>query len=233
MDIKEIIKVIENFAPLESQASWDCSGWAVYNGQKQVKRVLLAVTVDENIINQALEKNCELIVSHHPLFFVPFSFQKGVGIYSAHTNLDVAKGGTTDSLISLLNLPSGEVVDEYLRIVELENEILLDDFVALLKDRLNLDFLRIVNKNNLSKIKKIAFCAGSGADFLPQVQELKADVFVTGDVKFHTAFDSETVLIDVGHFESERPVLDTVKKLLNSLDVEVIIADEKSPFTFC
>jgi len=200
---------------------------------REVKKILLALTVDEEIVNQALAKGCDLIISHHPLFYIPFSFQKGISIYSAHTNLDVAKGGTTDTMISLLGLGTPTHCGEFLRTVESEQEILVEDFIKLVKNKLNIDSLKIVNKSNLKLVKKIAFCAGSGADFLNEAQQLNADVYVTGDIKFHTAFDSEIVLIDVGHFESERPVLSTLKELLTPLNVEVIIADEKSPFTFC
>jgi len=130
-------------------------------------------------------------------------------------------------------LPAPVAVGEFLRVVELEKEILLEDFIQLLKTKLHIEHLKVVNKHNLKKVKKIAFCAGSGADFLSEAQQIKTDVFVTGDIKYHTAFDSGIILIDVGHFESERPVLNTLRELLSPLDVEVIIADEKSPFTFC
>lgn len=204
-----------------------------YFDKVDIKKILLALTVNEEIINQAVEKRCDLIISHHPLFFVPFSYNKGIPIYSAHTNLDTAKGGTTDSLISLLGFNSLNSGGDFLRLVELENEICLTEFISILKKALNIDSLRVVNKYGTEKIKKIAFCAGSGADFLEEVENLGVDVFVTGDVKFHTAFDSKIVLVDIGHFESERPVLETVKKLLLPLGIEVIIADEKSPFDFC
>jgi len=256
MEINKIINTIETFAPLDLQSSWDCSGWVIDNeklnplyksktpltptlshkgrgGQQDISKVFLCLTVNEEIINQAIEQKCELIISHHPLFYVPFSFQKGISIYSAHTNLDVTKGGTTDTLISLLGLGTPVAVGEFLRVVELENAILLEDFIMLVKNKLNINPLKVVNRRNLSHVKKIAFCAGSGADFLNDAQKLNADVFVTGDIKFHTAFESEIILIDVGHFESERPVLNTLKELLTPLNVEVIIADEKSPFTFC
>ena len=197
MEINKIISTIETFAPLELQSSWDCSGWVINNGQCEVEKILLALTVDEKIIDQAIEKNCELIISHHPLFSVPLSFQKGVSIYSAHTNLDVVKGGTTDSLISLLGLGNSTTVGEFLRVVDLEKEILMSDFVQLLKNKLNLGSVKVVNKSNLEKIKKISFCAGSGADFLNEVQELNADVFVTMPRIFTTftkMFRCESVL---------------------------------------
>ena len=77
-------------------------------------------------------------------------------------------------------------------------------------------------------MKKIAFCAGSGSDFIGLAQKLGADAIVTGDVKFHTALDSNIVVFDIGHFESEILILPVLVKHLSN--VEVVYAKEKSPF---
>ena len=90
MNKYEIVRKIEEYAPLETQESWDCSGWGVVNEREEVSRVLFALTVTDKIIEQAREKNCDMIISHHPLFYVPFEF-KNIEIYSAHTNLDMAE----------------------------------------------------------------------------------------------------------------------------------------------
>ena len=229
MDINQIIDLIENFAPLVMQESWDCSGFQINLGKNGVKKILLCLSVTQDIINQAFEKSCDLIISHHPLFFIPFSFNKGVSIYSAHTNLDKATCGTTDTLIELLEFKS-QKSGEFLRLVEIEKEISLYDFIFNLKTKLNLTNVRIVNNLNKQKIKKIAFCAGSGADFIPEAKTFGADLIVTGDVKYHAAIESNIIIADIGHFESERPVLKTIENLLKPLNVEVMIADEKSPF---
>lgn len=230
MQIGEIVNLIENFAPLESQENWDCAGYQLDFGKRDIKKVLLCVSVTENIINQAIEKHCDMIIAHHPLFFIPFSLNKDISVYSAHTNLDKADGGTTDSLIKLLGFSKAEKIGDFLRVVELQQEILLDAFINLLKDNLKLENIRVVNNFNKQKISKIAFCAGSGADFLNEAERASADIFVTGDVKYHQALESNVIIADVGHFESEHPVLVTIKELLEPLRIEVVIAEEKSPF---
>jgi len=157
MKIKEIVDLIEKFAPPELQEEWDNSGWQIcYENcfESEVSKVLFCLSVTKDIINQAVEKGCSLIISHHPLFFIPLEFNKNILIYSAHTNLDATKGGTTDTLISLLEMPPAEKIGSFLRAVELNEEIFLKDFLNLLKDRLNLDMLRVVNKFNVQKIKK-------------------------------------------------------------------------------
>ena len=234
MEINNIIDLIENFAPLELQEGWDNCGFQVDLGEKDVKKILLCVSVTQDIINQAVEGNFDLIISHHPLFFVPFEFNKNIPIYSAHTNLDKADGGTTDTMIEVLGFSRVQKgiqkVGDFLRLVDLKEEILLDDFVQLIKDKLNIQNIRVVNNLNKTEFSKIAFCAGSGADFIGEADKVGTQVFVTGDVKYHQALESNVIIIDVGHFESERPVLKTIKKILVPLNLEVMDADEKSPF---
>ena len=88
--------------------------------------------------------------------------------------------------------------------------------------------IRYTNPKNLTNINRIAFCAGSGTEFWHDALEYGAEVLITGDLKFHTALDSEIAIIDIGHFESEIPVLDELARLLNE-KVPVIKAQEKSP----
>lgn len=232
MELKKIIENIEEFAPLDIQESWDCSGWQIELGKNEVKKVLLTLSITQNIIGQAKKNNCDMIISHHPIFFIPFDFNQDIAIYSAHTNLDKAEGGTTDTLIETLELSlvNSKKVGDFLRIVTLAEELGLAEFANMLKNRLKITNLRVVNNKGTEKLQKIAFCAGSGADFLSDAADFGADAIVTGDVKYHSAIESDVIIIDVGHFESERPVLTTLEKILTKLNLEVIIADEKSPF---
>ena len=224
MDKYKIVKYIENFAPLETAEDWDCSGWICETLSKDVKKIMLALTVNDNVVKQAREQNCDMIISHHPLFFVPFHY-KGIDIYCAHTNMDKACGGTTDKLIEVLGLSEGSACGEFLRIVEYETTV--EEFARrLFQISSN---LRFVNNNNITEISKIAFCGGSGAEFIEEAYEQGCDALVTGDLKFHSALESPIVLFDVGHFESEIHVLDVFKSLIPQ-DIEVIKALEFSPF---
>ena len=189
MEINKIISQIESFAPPETQEAWDCSGWQIDLGERDVKKILLCVSVTNKIIEQAINKNCDIIIAHHPLFFVPFDFMKNISIYSAHTNLDKAEGGTTDTLIETLGFGKAEKVGEFLRIVNLENEISLDDFIVTVKTKLGLENIRIVNNKKQKNIKKMAFCAGSGMDFAAVAEAQHSDILITGDVKYHNALD--------------------------------------------
>ena len=228
MNKYEIIQKIEKFAPPELAESWDCSGWGVETKKSEIKRVMLALTVTNDIIKQALEQNCDLIISHHPLFYVPTAW-KNIDIYSAHTNLDRTNGGTTDTLVKSLGL---EVSDINIHVTgknsDVDINIDINEFSKKLS-KISPNF-RLVNNQNKKSLKRIAFCAGSGTDFIQEAYENGADALVTGDVKFHTALESPIILFDIGHFESEILVLDVFKSLLK--DIETIKAKEKSPFIY-
>lgn len=224
MNKYEIIRKIEDFAPPELAESWDCSGWAVETSNNDVNKIMLALTVTENVVNQAKEQKCDMIISHHPLFFVPLEWQN-IDIYSAHTNLDRTKGGTTDTLIKTLGLKISETSD-FLRFVD--TDISIENFIKLLS-KISPN-LRYVNNQGIKSLKKIAFCAGSGSEFIQDAEQAGADAFVTGDLKFHTALDSKIAVFDIGHFESEILVLDVFEKLLHGS--KTIRAKEKSPFIY-
>lgn len=222
MDKYEIVKKIEAYAPLELAESWDCSGWLVETGLRDVRKVMLALTVTDDIVKQAFEQNCDMIISHHPLFVVPLSW-KNIDIYCSHTNMDRAEGGTTDTLINVLGFSVDETID-FVRYVN--SEISLHTLIARLS-KISPN-LRYTNPSNKNCFKKIAFCAGSGSEFINDAYKNNADAYVTGDLKFHTALESPIAVFDIGHFESEITVLDVFEKLLP--EIEIIKAKEKSPF---
>lgn len=224
MNKYEIISRIEELAPLELAESWDCSGPAVETSKTEINRIMLCLTVTENVVRQAHEKNCDMIIAHHPLFCVPLEW-RDIDIYSAHTNLDRANGGTTDTLIKKLGLKPSQTLD-FLRFVELE--ISIADFLEKLK-KVSPN-LRYVNNHGVKNLKKIAFCAGSGAEFIQEAFENGADALVTGDLKFHTALESPIIVFDIGHFESEILVLSVFEKLL--CGIELFRAKERSPFLY-
>lgn len=110
------------------------------------------------------------------------------------------------------------------RIYTLEEQVSLEKYVETIKERLKLDFVKIV-KSNDKLIKKIAIINGSGAEFWKKACDMGADLYITGDIKYHTAFDAYEKglnLIDIGHYESEHFFNEIIiKKISDNLTVEV------------
>lgn len=236
MNKYEIVRKIEQFAPVETAEPWDCVGFMVETQKQDISRVMLCLTPTQDVINQALKQNCDMIISHHPLFninchseLVSESYIPQIDIYSAHTNLDKAHGGTTDTIIKVLGLEKFVLTIEhdFLRLVEFPELVEINEFSKILaKISPN---ARIINNMQAKTLKRIAFCAGSGSEFIIEAKSLGADCLVTGDLKFHTALDADIVVYDIGHFESEILILPVLKQLIGE-EVEVIFAEEKSPF---
>lgn len=221
----ELVKFIEEIAPPESAEPWDLSGWIIETPNQDITKVMLCLTVTEYIVQQAQENGCNMIIAHHPLFTVPLEFNRGIDIYCAHTNLDKAECGTTETLIKKLGFNNSVTYGhEFLRFCDCEMDF--EELIECLKNISN--NIRFTNPKKLKKVTRIAFCGGSGTDFWHDAMELGADVLVTGDLKFHTALDSKISIIDIGHFESEIIVLDELVRLLDK-NVAVQKAVESSP----
>ena len=242
--VSKIIEKIENFAPSSLAADWDNSGWQIYLGNAEVKKTLLAISPDINVINQAIEKNCGLIISHHPLLFEKINrinsgniydmaiikaIQHNIPIYSAHTNLDVTKNGIADKLAGLFELKNLETFEDFVRIGELEKEENFANFLVKLKNVLNINKLSLINPANMERIKRIAVCPGSGGDLIEKLSGI--DLYITSDIKYHSALKaSDMIVVDAGHLETERIILPVLRDLLLEFDLEILIAEEESPF---
>jgi len=216
----EIIKKIEDFAPLETQEKSDASGWIVEKNDLEVNKIMFALTITPDIVRQAKENNCDMIISHHPLFTVPLEYSE-LNMYCAHTNFD--KAYSTDLLLEKLAL-KGISDGDFVKIVEFSDGIGVEEFKQIL---LKISpKLRCVNNSGVNIINRIGFCAGSGSEF---INTTNCDAFVTGDIKFHTAIESDKVLFDIGHFESEIFIPQKLKEITEVED-KGVIADEKNPF---
>ncbi len=248
--VNTIVKKLEEFAPLEYACDWDNSGWQVKLHDDNIESVTLALSPNLDVMEQAIENKSNLLVTHHPLIFgklnkisvgnhvgsiITNAIQNKLQIYSAHTNLDSAKGGVADVMAEMLNLKSTmpiEQVSENVgigRIGQLQEEVKLDAFLAQLKKVLNAENLKVTNNSSKQVIKNVALCPGSGSDLVNKLKSI--DIFITGDVKYHTAIDvDDIILVDAGHFETERLILPTLKDLIKPLGLSVHIAEEKLPW---
>lgn len=222
MNKYDIISSIEDFAPLETQEPWDASGWIIVLENPEVKKVMFALTVTPQVYEQACQQDCDMIISHHPLFYVPLHY-KNINIYCAHTNLDKAKGGTTDILLDSIQL-KGKAYNDFVRIVDLGKEMSVE--YLKLKLLYISPHLKVINNNHTRTIRTIGFCAGSGSEF---ISETPCDAFVTGDLKYHTAVECDKVVYDIGHFESEIMSVKLLREL-SGVNDNGVIANEESPF---
>ncbi len=116
---KDLFFLVEELAPLELAEEWDNPGLQLGDPEREVARVLLALDADEEACREAMEKDAQAVICHHPLFFRPFQnlrldqprgalvaafIRAGTVVYAAHTNLDSAGRGVNDALAKRLGL---------------------------------------------------------------------------------------------------------------------------------
>ena len=230
MKIKEVVSALERFAPLPLQEDFDNAGLQIGLTEAEVSGALLCLDVTEAVVDEAIEKGCNLIVSHHPLIFhklrrvtgedyvqraVMKAIQKGVAIVSMHTNMDSAQGGVNHKIAEKMNLRelaffgTEKVVDGVQGgagvVGILPAPMAADDFVLMLKHTVGVE---CVQANELLRrpISKVALCGGAGSFLLPEAIRQGADAFVTGEMHYHDYFghEQEIQIAVIGHFQSEQ-----------------------------
>lgn len=245
----DFYKFIDSIAPFETQESWDNSGFLVGNGEKEVKKVLLALDVTEPVLKEAAEKGADLVVSHHPVIFgalkefhpknIAFlAAEKGIAIISAHTCLDIAEGGVNDCLAAALGLQNVTKIDDgegLLRIGELKKELSCEDFVKYVAEKINVGGIKYTPTDKM--IKKVAVCGGSGGDLYPFAMAFGADAFVTANIKHNIFIDirrDKFCVLDAGHFCTENTVIKPLaEKIENAFPDSEIIVSEVSEDPAC
>lgn len=360
-NLQQIVSAMSKLASHKEALEWDNVGLQVGDYKNDIKKILVALDINEQVIDEAIEKNADLVLTHHPLIFngienihsqtskgrtIINAIKNDIAIYSAHTNMDIAQGGLNDLLADKLNILNTEIlskenetelfklavytptdsveevkeaifkkgagkignysktsfsikgegtflpgedtnphlgkkgevkkvneikvetvvpenkIDNVIkgllkahpyeevaydiyklpyqsefeglgRIGELKKPIFLKDYCETIKSKLNIEKLKI-SGNLEEKIKKVAICSGAGADFISLANAKGADLYVTGDVKYHEAQLAEELdlnLVDAGHFETEIIFKELVGQYLkqvkeeDNLEFEVLISD--------
>lgn len=214
MQVKDIAETIEAFAPLPLQESYDNAGLQVGDPEMNVSAVLLCLDVTEDILDEATRRQCNMVVSHHPLIFRGLkhltgvtdtericieALRRGIAIYSAHTNLDSAWNGVSHEMahilcvknLSVLRLPESGCCMECdgrpagLGVVGDITPTPKMEFLRKVKEKFGVKSLRYSAQSPLLVVKRVALCGGSGGSMIEDAVNAGADVFVTADIKYH------------------------------------------------
>lgn len=256
MNKSKLFNVIEMLVPLELQESWDNCGLQIDNKKDQIDSILLTLEVNDLIIDEAIEKNVDFILSHHPLFFSPIKsltfdripsrfalrlIEAGIGLYSCHTNFDITKGGTNDYFARVLGLSvSGSFPEDVniCRYADLHSPITGKYCFDALRDYdyFHGDMLRFVGNPDV-EISRIGWCTGAGTDFIDDAIEHGCQLFITGDVKYHQGQDAISkgiAILDVGHYGSEKLFGNAMESMLKDrkdelVNLNIISDDDEYP----
>ncbi len=258
MTTKEIVNIIESEYPKFSQEIWDNSGLLIDNENASISGILICFDITEDTINEAIERNCNFIISHHPLFInglkkfssetytervVRQAIKNDIAIYCCHTPVDKSRNGISFEMAKELGLENVDFLskdadkDFGLGIIgELKEALEASEFIKLVKDTFSLPIIRH-SQLPTGKIKTVAFCGGSGASLISSALKAKADAYICGDIKHHDYFNSleGILLIDAGHFETEIAIKDLFFELFSKKipNFAVYLAKtDKSPINY-
>lgn len=221
--VGEVSRAINEFAPYELAEEWDNVGILAGCEDQVVSGILCALDLNFKVLEEAREKGCNLIVTHHPILFrgrknlreddvegrmLCELVRGGIALIAAHTNFDNAVPGVNDALAAKLNLKNIQVLENGMRAGESEVETL-----AALCARAEAILggpVRCYGEAERA-VHCVAVLGGSGGDFAPQALAEGADVYLTGEIAHHKAWDayqSGLCILEAGHAATELPAIE-------------------------
>ena len=233
-----MLSALERFAPLPLQEDWDNAGLQIGLTEAEASGALLCLDVNEEIVDEAIAKGCNIIVSHHPLLFrglkcisgsdyvqrsVIKAIKHDICIASMHTNMDNARGGVNFKMAEKLGL------DDVRFFAEKHGEDAGSGVVGMLPIPMSAcDFIKHVKQtfgvecamcNELLQrpVSRVAICGGAGDFLLPQAISEGADAFITGEMHYHVYFGNEQKIqiCVIGHYQSEQFTSEIFKSIIS------------------
>lgn len=262
MTVQNIMGVITEIAPLRWQEDYDNAGLQVGDVNAEVHKALIALDVTEELVDEAVAKSCDLIISHHPLIFrglkhitpqtyiervIMKAVKHDIAIVSMHTNLDNSFLGVSRVLAERLGLKNLLLLQPSVDEPEICGAGMIGEYDQPMKE---VDFLELVSETIGSPclkhsaltsrmIKRVALCGGSGTPFMSDALRCNADAYLTADIKYHDFFvpEGRILLVDGGHFETEQFTKQLIKELIlkkiPTFAAEIAVTNTNAVHYFC
>ena len=255
MKIFELEQLLDKRLNIELAEEWDNVGLLLGKKNEEVNSIYLTLEVTEKTLDEAISSGANFIISHHPFIFSKLkkiidsennlifkAIENNIAIYSAHTNFDIIKNGLNDYFADIFDknhIPLVKENGDYLRIFKIKEQS-VEDFAEVLKLALGIENVRLIGDKN-KKITNVGVVTGAGGDFVKDAFSQGADIFITGDIKYHEAmyfYEKNMTVLDIGHFDSEKIFFDAMKKFIecNIKELDMIkiyvSSKEQNPFSF-
>lgn len=250
LTVGDVIQVMEQWADPRLKMKNDPIGLQIGSTEQVVKRVLVTLDVLETVVDEAIAKEADLIIAHHPLLYMPLTaidtnhsrgrmiaklLQHNIAVYAAHTNLDIARGGVNDMLAASLDLSDIRILDETTtldgevygigRIGQLNEPLTLEQLALKLKKVWELDGVRFVGTAQ-TRIETVALLGGDGNRYIKKAAQSEADVLITGDLYYHQAHDAvelDFALLDAGHTIEKIMIPGVIAKLSGTTELNSLV----------
>lgn len=230
MTIADVTQYLDTVVHPEYQEHYDNAGFLLGDPSQECRGVLVALDLTEPVVEEAVERDANLIVTHHPFLFggvkritpadatgrlIMRLVQREIAVYAAHTNLDNMPDGVNAVLGMQLGLTDCKIL-RHMEGHETENigagmvgslpfALPTEAFLEQAKVALGLPMVRVGKIVN-PVASRIAYCGGAGSFLIEDAIRTGADCYLTGDLKYHDfqQADGRITLVDIGHYESER-----------------------------
>ena len=233
VNVSEICQFLEELAPLSLAESWDNVGLLLGRTGTEVHTLMTCLTLTERVAREAIRRDVQLIVVHHPVLFrgvkkitdaaaegrmVLDLVEAGIAVYSPHTALDSAATGINQQLAEALGLQDIRALRELGpgnvagsgRKGSYTEPVGREDFLARVSRVTAARFLEI-SWNGPDEVRQVGVACGSAAEWMNDAADAGCDTFITGEARFHAVLDSQSRrlnLVLTGHFASERPAVE-------------------------
>ena len=242
MNAKQLYQKFEERIPSSLREPWDNDGvMCLPDGSSEILRALVALDVTEEIVDYAIERGFDLIVSHHPLVFKPLAsideenhlsrkliklICSGITVFSFHTRADKLVGGVNDRLADILGMydttPFGD--GDLGRIGTIDEPMEIQDFAYRVKQLIGADAVRYAD--GFSDVHKVAVVGGDGKSYVKAAIEAGADTFLSGRIGYNVMEEATEMginLIEAGHFYTEAHISEFFRDLLIDFDPNIYV----------
>ena len=241
MKLNALLEFFEGIAPLHLQEAYDNAGLITGDRDMEITGVITCLDSTEEVIQEAIDQNCNVVVAHHPIIFsglknltsanyiqktIQLAIKNDIAIVAMHTNLDnVFQNGVNERIAKTIGLENLKILkpkdpaDPSIgsgMIGDLPSPMDSLEFLRLLKANMAVNCIKYT-KIHTNTIAKVAVAGGSGGFLLNDAIQQGADIFITADYKYHEFFDanSKIIIADIGHYESEQFTIELLSELIN------------------
>lgn len=228
MITKKIISYLDYMIPLENASSWDNCGIQTPIYSEIISNLTIVLDVTFETIQYCIDEDINFIISHHPIFLnekhkrnvynyklLKLLDENKIMVYSAHTNLDNKEKGLNEYIIHKLGYEVVKKITPEVGVIFHVENLTIEELAKKINDKFNID--TTYYKNNMKTISKVGFCSGSADKLYNEAIMNECDVFITGDIGYHTKLESKELnfnLIDISH-EIEKEAVNYLHALIN------------------
>lgn len=230
--MKELVRAMNCIAPVSTAEPWDNPGLLVGSEEAAVSGIVLCVDATPAVAEYARKVGANVLLAHHPLMFGGVKtlteetyegallrrlIRYDLMLFAAHTNLDKAPGGVEDSLAEALGVECAWSGEPYVRCGAVGLHT-VGQLVRRMRERISPQ--AVFYGDAEAEIDLVATSCGGGGEYFREALKQGANVFVTGEMKHHERIEAQGCgmhVIIAGHEETEKVVLEPLKKRLEAL----------------